>query len=237
MNAKNSLGILIDAISELGGKVERTLLVDFVLGNATKDIKQQELHEHELFGSGDERDEEHYNMVIDEALKKKLIATKGDLLQVTAKGKKMMQDEEAEFLIKNEGEDESEEEATPNENIPTDIELDVETQQPQPEPLGANTRLKIHLIQAIDLKIALDDFAEQQNIDFHEVLDMVEALKKNGHKFDLTYFITDVLEPEDVQELNEAFEEYNGDLNAVTNEFGDVYSPEEIRLCHIQWKK
>ncbi len=232
MNAKDSLSILNDAVAELGGKVERALLVDFVTGNASKQVMQKELQENELFGSGDELDDEHYNTVIDEALKQKLMVISKGLLQMTPKGKKLVQDDKAEFNMKSEAEDTP---SVPSVNIPDeDIELDV---HPQQEQLNPNTRLKIHLIQAIDRKAALDDFAEQQNLDFDEVLDMVEMLKKSGRKIDLTYFITEVLEPDSIKELNDAFNEHKGDLDAVYNELGDVYSMEEIRLCYIQWIK
>ncbi len=235
MNAKNSLCILIDALAELGGKAERSLLVNLVLGIETQAIKQNDLQESELFGCGDEHDDEHYNNVIDEALRQKLITQKGDLLSASAKGKKLVKDSEAEFRIS--GDDDDDETSTPA-SLPTeDIALEIETPQPQQETVGAHTRLKIQLIQAIDRKIALDDFAKQQNLDFDEVLNQVEVLKKSGRKIDLTYFIQDVLDPEDIQELNDSFESNKGKLDASIREMEDVYSPEEIRLAYIQWKK
>lgn len=235
MNARKSLSILVDALAELGGKAERATLVNFVLGVETKEIKQKGLEENELFGSGDERDDEHYCTVIDEALRQKLMAQKGELLQATAKGKKLAKDEGAEFDITC---DDDEDTDTPGDNLPDEgLDLDLETLQTHQDTIAAHTRLKIQLIQATDRKIALDEFAEQQNLDFNEVLDEVAALKKTGRKIDLSYFIRDVLEPEDIAELNESFENNNGDLQAVYDELGDVYRPEEIHLAYVQWMK
>lgn len=235
MNARKSLSILVDALAELGGKAERSTLVNFVLGVETKDIKQKKLEENELFGSGDERDDEHYSTVIDEALRQKLMAMKGEMLQATAKGKKLAKDENAEFTITC---DDDEETDTPGEDLPDEgLDLDIETLQTHQDTIAAHTRLKIQLIQATDRKIALDEFAEQQNLDFNEVLDEVAALKKTGRKIDLSYFIRDVLEPEDIAELNESFENNNGNLQAVYDELGDVYRPEEIHLAYVQWLK
>lgn len=235
MNARKSLSILVDALAELGGKAERSTLVNFVLGVETKDIKQKKLEENELFGSGDERDDEHYSTVIDEALRQKLMALKGEMLQATAKGKKLAKDESAEFIITC---DDDEETDTPGEDLPDEgLDLDIETLQTHQDTIAAHTRLKIQLIQATDRKIALDEFAEQQNLDFNEVLDEVAALKKTGRKIDLSYFIRDVLEPEDIAELNESFENNNGNLQAVYDELGDVYRPEEIHLAYVQWLK
>lgn len=236
MNARKSLSILVDALAELGGKAERSTLVNFVLGVETKDIKQKHLEGNELFGSGDERDDEHFNTVIDEAVRQKLMAQKSELVQATAKGKKLAKDENAEFIIT--CDDDDDDTATPGDNLSDEgLDLELEPVEPHQDALAEHTRLKIKLIQATDRKIALDEFAEQQNLDFNEVLDQVAALKKTGRKIDLGYFIQDVLEPEDIAELNESFENNNGDLQAVYDELGDVYRPEEIHLAYVQWLK
>ncbi len=238
MNAKKSFCILLEALSEVGGKTSRGLLTDFVLGTDSKEIKQHKLEEHELFGCGDEHDEEHYNTVIDEAVKQKLMSEKNGVLAATAKGKKAAKDTEEPFNISegDENEDEQPEigNALPAEDDPA---LDVEATQMLHDSVGSRSKLKIKLIQAIDRKVALDDFAQQQNLDFNEVLDLVEALKQSGRKIDLGYFLQEVLEEEGIQELNECFEDCNGNLQAAQNEMDDVYSPEEIRLAYLQWKK
>lgn len=236
MNAKKSLCTLLEALTELGGKVERTLLIDFILGNESKAIKKKKLEEHELFACGDERDEDHYNAVIDEAIKQKFMTEKNNVITASSKGKKALKDTEAPFQV---GEEEGSEEqpvienGINNEESPT-IEIEQLTTH---ETVGSRSRLKIQLLQAIDRKLALDDFAELQHLDFNELLDMIEALKQGGHKFDLNYFLQDVLDEDGIHELNECFLECKGDLQAVYDEMGDVYSMEEIRLAYLQWKK
>ncbi len=238
MNAKKSFCILLEALGEMGGKVSRSLLTDFVLGTDSKDIKKHKLEEHDLFGCGDEHDEEHYSTVIDEAVKQKLMSEKNGILTATAKGKKAAKDTEEPFNI-SEGDDDEDAQPEIGDTLPTDDDplLDMEATQVPQDAVGSRSKLKIKLIQAIDRKVALDDFAEQQNVDFHEVLDLVEALKQSGRKIDLSYFLQEVLDEDGIQELNDCFEDCNGSLQAAQDEMDDVYTPEEIRLAYLQWKK
>ncbi len=238
MNAKKSLCILLEALGEMGGKAPRGLLTDFVLGTDSKAIKQNKLEENELFGSGDEQDEDHYNAVIDEAIKQKLMSEKNGVVSATAKGKKAGKDTEEPFNI-SEGEDDEDAQPEINGALPTEDDpvLDMEAAQIPHDAVGSRSKLKIKLIQAIDRKVALDDFAQQQNVDFHEVLDLVESLKQSGRKIDLNYFLQEVLDDDSILELNECFEDCNGSLQAAQAEMDDVYSPEEIRLAYLQWKK
>ncbi len=237
MNAKKSLCTLIEALGEIGGKAPRGLLTDFVLGTDSKAIKQNKLQEHELFGSGDE-DEDHYNLVIDEAVKQKLMSEKNGMVAATAKGKKAAKDTDEPFNI-SEGDEDEDAQPDIDGALPADVDptLDIEAAQVAHDAVGSRSKLKIKLIQAIDRKVALDDFAQQQNVDFHEVLDLVEALKQSGRKIDLSYFLQEVLDEDGIQELNDCFEDCNGSLQAAQDEMDDVYTPEEIRLAYLQWKK
>ena len=57
---------------------------------------------------------------------------------------------------------------------------------------------------------------------------------KQGRKVEITYFTDEVIGEEGINELSECFDEYGTDnLALVENEFGDVYSEEEIRLARI----
>ena len=89
----------------------------------------------------------------------------------------------------------------------------------------------------MDRKIALDDFAEQNNMEFDEVLDVLESLKSSGRKFDITYFVDEVLGEESLDELCEYFNTVDGDIAKTIKEYGDVYEPEEIRLAHLTWEE
>ena len=103
-------------------------------------------------------------------------------------------------------------------------------------PANGKSQQMIHLIQAIDRKIPLDDYAEQNQLDFDEMLFQLEHLIKRGTKLDIQYFIDEVLEKDCQEELFDYFDEVDGDVNKAIDEFYGIYQPEEIRLARLVWK-
>lgn len=99
-----------------------------------------------------------------------------------------------------------------------------------------HTRLQIKLIKAIDRKIALDEFAEQEHLDFDIVLDELEKMLSTGHRFNIRYFIDEVIEKQDTQEILDFFEENGDNMSLCIEEWGDVYKTQELRLIHYLWK-
>ena len=109
-----------------------------------------------------------------------------------------------------------------------------------PDEVKASPRTKqqIKLIHAIDRKIALDDFAENESLGLDEVLDEVENLIHQGRRLDITYFTDEVMGADCVQELTDYFRQSKSDnLDAAMKEFGDVYNIEEIRLARIVYRE
>ena len=102
---------------------------------------------------------------------------------------------------------------------------------------SARTRQQIKIIQAIDRKIALDDFAENEGIDLNVVLDELEELVQMRMHIDITYFTNEVLGENCVNELVEYFSENDNDsIEDALEEYGDVYNAEEIRLARIVYR-
>ena len=99
-----------------------------------------------------------------------------------------------------------------------------------------HTRMQIKIIKAIDRKIALDEFAEQEHIALDDVLDELDAMLQSGHRFDIRYFVDEVIEPQDTQEIIDFFNECGDDMQLCMEEWGDVYKPQELRLIHYLWK-
>ncbi|MBQ7571311.1 MAG: hypothetical protein IJT19_03640 [Bacteroidaceae bacterium] len=108
---------------------------------------------------------------------------------------------------------------------------------PMPPSSTAKSQQMIHLIQAIDRKLPLDDYAEQNQLDFDEVLDNLEHLIQRGTKLDITYFTDEVLGEECLEELFDYFDEVDGDVNQAIDEFYGIYQPEEVRLARLVWHK
>ena len=111
----------------------------------------------------------------------------------------------------------------------------------RPEDLRVRTvanksKKKLDIIKAIDRKIALDELAQGQHMDFKELLDDLEAIIASGTHINIDYFLEDIMDKEDVDELYQYFKESpNDDLEAAVQEWGSVYTEDEIRLVRIKF--
>ena len=99
-----------------------------------------------------------------------------------------------------------------------------------------HTRLQIKLIRAIDRKIALDEFAEQEHLDFDSILDELEKMLQSGHRFNIRYFVDEVIEQQDTQEILDFFDANGDNMKLCNDEWGDVYKTQELRLIHYLWE-
>ena len=111
----------------------------------------------------------------------------------------------------------------------------------RPEDLRVRTianksKKKLDIIKAIDRKIALDELAQGQHLDFKELLDDLEAIIASGTHINIAYFLEDIMDKEDIEELYQYFKESpKDDLEAAVQEWGAVYTEEEIRLVRIKF--
>ncbi len=111
----------------------------------------------------------------------------------------------------------------------------------RPEDLRVRTvanksKLKIAIIQAIDRKIDLNEIAVANGIDFDQLLDEIEAIVHSGTRINIKYFIDDVIDPDDQDDIFEYFRTSDsGNLDDAYKELGDDFSEEEIRLVRIKF--
>ena len=113
----------------------------------------------------------------------------------------------------------------------------------RPEDLRVRTianksKLKIEIIQAIDRKVALDDLAESKGIDFHDLLNEIDAIVYSGTKLNIDYFLEEIMDPEVIDEIFDYFknESESDDVETALRELGeDDYSEEEVRLVRIKF--
>ncbi len=110
----------------------------------------------------------------------------------------------------------------------------------RPEDLRVKTvanksKLKVAIVQAIDRKVALDDLAESKGIEFHELLDEVEAIVFSGTKINIDYFLHEVIDEDHLDDIFQYFQEAESDdLEEAIKELGE-YSEDEIRLVRIKF--
>lgn len=111
----------------------------------------------------------------------------------------------------------------------------------RPEDLRVRTvasrnKQKINIIQAIDRKIDLHDIASANNLDYDQLLDEIEAIVHAGTRINISYFIDEMIYPDDQDEIFEYFRTSDsGDLNEAYKTLGADYSEEEIRLVRIKF--
>jgi ATP-dependent DNA helicase RecQ len=99
-----------------------------------------------------------------------------------------------------------------------------------------STRKK-QIIQAIDRRVDLDDLAESNGMSMEEMLDELEAIVFSGTKIDINYFIQEVVDPDEEEEIYEYFKEAENDnIKKAMEELGEDYYDEiHVRLVRIKF--
>ena len=85
--------------------------------------------------------------------------------------------------------------------------------------------------------MALEDIASNTGLDLDELMSEIEAIVSTGTKLDLNYYISEVLDPEIVEEILNYFrEEASSDsLKDALADLGDEYDEMEVRLVRIKF--
>lgn len=98
------------------------------------------------------------------------------------------------------------------------------------------SKLKVSIIQSIDRKVNLEDLADAQNIDFDTLLDEIDAIVYSGTRLDIDYYIREILDDDQIQDIYQYFRESESDdIDAALDEFGDEFEEYELRLVRIKF--
>ena len=98
------------------------------------------------------------------------------------------------------------------------------------------SKLKVMIIQKIDLKVSLEDIADACNLDFDELLEEVETIVYSGLKLNIDYYINEIMDEDHMLDIYEYFEEADSDdLDEALEELGADYTEEEVRLVRIKF--
>jgi ATP-dependent DNA helicase RecQ len=96
--------------------------------------------------------------------------------------------------------------------------------------------LKVQLIQNIDRKLPLEDIGRSQGKSMEEVIEEIEAIVSSGTRVNINYYIDDILDQENQEEIYEYFSEAEtDDLIQAYEEFDGDYTEEELRLMRIKF--
>ncbi len=99
-----------------------------------------------------------------------------------------------------------------------------------------STRKK-QIIQAIDRRVDLDDLAESCGMSMEEMMDELEAIVFSGTKIDINYFIQEVLDPDEEEEIYDYFKSADDDnIRKAMEELGeDYYDEMHVRLVRLKF--
>ena len=101
---------------------------------------------------------------------------------------------------------------------------------------GVNSANKLYIIQNIDRKLSLNDIAKAKGLEMDALLKEMEMIVYSGTKLNIKYWIDDILDDEQQEEIFDYYMEAESDSIAnALKEFEGDYDTEELRLMRIKF--
>ncbi len=101
---------------------------------------------------------------------------------------------------------------------------------------GSNSSLKLYIIQNVDRKLSLPDIADAKGLEMPQFIREMEAIVYSGTKLNIDYWIDEILDEEQQEEIHDYFLEAETDkIESALNEFDGDYEEEELRLYRIKF--
>ena len=102
--------------------------------------------------------------------------------------------------------------------------------------VAKDSMTKVKIIGYLDRRMPLDDIASALNLEFEELLDEIDAIVYSGTKVNIDYFLEDVLDDDQIDDIYEYFRESETDsIDDAIDELGGDYEENEIRLVRIKF--
>ena len=101
---------------------------------------------------------------------------------------------------------------------------------------GSNSANKLYIIQNIDRKLPLDDIASSKGMTMNDFVKEMEAIVYSGTKLNINYWIDEILDEDQQEEIHDYFMESTTDsIDAAIKEFDGDYDHDELRLYRIKF--
>jgi len=101
---------------------------------------------------------------------------------------------------------------------------------------GVNSANKLYIIQNIDRKLPLSDIASAKGFSMDNLLKEMEQIVYSGTKLNIKYWIDDILDDDQQEEIHQYFMESETDkIDDALKEFEGDYDIEELRLMRIKF--
>ena len=101
---------------------------------------------------------------------------------------------------------------------------------------GANSALKLYIIQNVDRKLPLDDIASAKGLELPDLVKEMEQIVFSGTKLNIGYWIDEILDEEQQDEIHDYFLEAESDnVEEAQKEFDGEYEDQELRLYRLKF--
>ncbi len=102
--------------------------------------------------------------------------------------------------------------------------------------VAKDSMTKVKIIGYLDRRMPLDDIASALNLEFEDLLDEIDAIVYSGTKVNIDYFLEDVMDEDQVDDIYEYFRESETDsIDDALDELGGDYTENEIRFVRIKF--
>ncbi len=101
---------------------------------------------------------------------------------------------------------------------------------------GANSALKLYVIQSVDRKLPFDDIASAKGLTMDALLKEMEQIVYSGTRLNIKYWTDEILDEDQQEEIHDYFMEADNDsIKDALKEFDGDYDIEELRIMRIKF--
>ncbi len=101
---------------------------------------------------------------------------------------------------------------------------------------GTKSGNKLYFITSIDRKLSFEDIADAKGMEMNDLINELESIVYSGTKLNVGYWVDEMLDEDQQEELHEYFlESENDNIDAAMEEFDGDYEEEEIRLYRLKF--
>jgi ATP-dependent DNA helicase RecQ len=101
---------------------------------------------------------------------------------------------------------------------------------------GVKSGLKLYIIQNTDRKLPLEDIAKSKGLEMEDLIKEIETIIYSGTKLDISYYIDDMLDEEQQEDIMAYFMEAETDeIEDALEEFDGDYEEEDLRLMRVKF--
>ena len=101
---------------------------------------------------------------------------------------------------------------------------------------GANSGLKLYIIQNVDRKLPLEDIAAAKGLEIPQLVKEMEQIVFSGTKLNLGYWVDELLDEDQQEEIHDYFLEAESDsIDDAVKEFDGEYEEEDLRIYRLKF--